>query len=232
MPNNIIMADQKGGDELLIKRITNTLESYTIPDSVTELAPLAFCCSSALKSVVFPANITLSKTISGNDGRTFYQSGISIAHLHSVTVNGDGHFRECSSLETFVAENITLGNRYFYFLYSCPNLARIDLNISKIDSDMFKNDGKLSTIILRKADSLPTCAATSFDNTPFKNGGTGGTIYIPKALYDHLGDGTSLDYKAASGWSTLDGYGTITWTQIEGSIYETQYADGTPIPSA
>lgn len=49
---------------------------------------------------------------------------------------------------------------------------------------------------------------------------TGGTIYIPKVLYDHLGDGTSLDYKAATNWSTVDGYGAITWAKIEGSAYE------------
>ena len=64
---------------------------------------------------------------------------------------------------------------------------------------------------------------------PFASGGSGGTIYIHKALYDHLGDGTELDYKAATNWSTVDGYGTVTWAQIEGSYYETHYADGTPV---
>ena len=47
-----------------------------------------------------------------------------------------------------------------------------------------------------------------------------GTIYIQKVLYDRLGDGASLDYKAATNWSTVDGYGTITWAKIESSAYE------------
>ena len=68
-----------------------------------------------------------------------------------------------------------------------------------------------------------------FDGTRFKSGGAGGDIYIPKSLYDHLGDGTADDYKAATNWSTYDGYGTITWHAIEGSQYENYYADGTPI---
>jgi hypothetical protein len=71
--------------------------------------------------------------------------------------------------------------------------------------------------------------ANAFSNSHFKSGGTGGTIYIPKVLYDHLGDNSSLDYKKATNWTTVNGYGTITWEKIEGSIYETQYADGTPI---
>lgn len=87
----------------------------------------------------------------------------------------------------------------------------------------------LQVLILRKADGLVLGAPSSFNTTPMKQGGAGVTVYIPKALYDHLGDGTALDYKAATNWSTYDAYGTITWAQIEGSIYETQYADGTPV---
>ena len=67
------------------------------------------------------------------------------------------------------------------------------------------------------------------EGTPFASGGAGGTIYIPKSLYDHLGDGTSSDYKAATNWSTYDGYGTITWKKIEDSYYETHYVDDTSI---
>lgn len=61
----------------------------------------------------------------------------------------------------------------------------------------------------------------AFANTPFKSGGAGGEIYVPSALID--------TYKASANWSTLDGYGTVTWKAIEGSIYENAYADGTPI---
>ena len=80
-------------------------------------------------------------------------------------------------------------------------------------------DSSLTTLIIRST-SIPTVTNTSLQNTPFYSNGTGGTIYIPKSLYDHLGDNSALDYKHATNWSTYDGYGHITWAKIEGSIYE------------
>lgn len=103
-------------------------------------------------------------------------------------------------------------------------------NLKAFNNYCFNGNTALNTLILRKSDTITALNnVTAFQNTPFASGGTGGTIYIPKVLYDHLGDGTSLDYKAASNWSTIDGYGTITWAQIEGSQYENYYADGTQI---
>lgn len=94
----------------------------------------------------------------------------------------------------------------------------------------FSSSTILNTVILRGSTNVvPMVNITAFNDTPFASGKAGGTIYIPKALYDHLGDGTSLDYKAATNWSTVDGYGTITWAKIEGSQYENYYAGGTPI---
>lgn len=109
-----------------------------------------------------------------------------------------------------------------YFCYQSYELQVIDLGlVSSIINTSFIQCSALETIILRKSDGLTTLGnVNNFNNTKFANGGAGGTIYIPKTLYDHLGDGTSLDYKAASNWSTIDGYGTITWAKIEGSIYE------------
>lgn len=102
-------------------------------------------------------------------------------------------------------------------------------NVGYIHNKAFRSCTKLATIVLRKSSIVSLEIGALNNSTPFARGGTGGTIYIPKALYDHLGDGSSLDYKSATNWSTLDGYGTVTWAAIEGSIYETQYVDGTPI---
>ena len=118
----------------------------------------------------------------------------------------------------------------------CTRLQTVDMTgLSSsglfISGMCFANDPALTTLILRHSAIISLQNIDAFISTPFASGGTGGTIYIPKSLYDHLGDGTSSDYKAASIWSTMDGYGTITWAKIEGSIYETQYADGTPIPT-
>ena len=124
-------------------------------------------------------------------------------------VNGSGNFSNNSHLTAFDAG---------------PDLS------SFANQNVFQNCSALNLLILRRSSSVCSLAnVNSFSGTPFASGGSGGTIYIPKSLYDHLGDGTSLDYKAATNWSTINGYGTITWAKIEGSIYETQYADGTPI---
>lgn len=114
------------------------------------------------------------------------------------------------------------------------NMTCIDFALpANLPTYAFYNDGNLKTIILRKTSGIVTMGGTSaMTDTPFKNGGSGGTIYIPKVLYDHLGDSTSLDYKAASNWSTIDSYGTITWAQIEGSQFENYYADGVPITTS
>jgi len=39
-----------------------------------------------------------------------------------------------------------------------------------------------------------------------------------------------LDYKSATNWSVVDGWGTITWSNIYGSPYESKYVDGTDFP--
>ena len=109
-----------------------------------------------------------------------------------------------------------------YFAYQTMELQCVDMGlVGSIINQSFNQCSALKTIILRKSDALVTINnVNNFASTPFANGGTGGTIYIPKALYDHLGDNSSLDYQHATNWSTVYGYGTITWAKIEGSIYE------------
>ena len=50
--------------------------------------------------------------------------------------------------------------------------------------------------------------------------GSGGTLYVPQALIS--------TYQSATNWSTILGYANNQILPIEGSIYENQYADGTP----
>ena len=144
-------------------------------------------------------------------------------------VSGRYAFKGCSGLTTAVINYLSA----YQAFSSCPALTAVDIQSSSGKFDNAFSDGNgcplLATLILR-GNSIVTLTNTSaFNKTAFQSGGSGGTIYIAKALYDHLGDGGSLDYKAASNWSTVNGYGTITWAQIEGSQYENYYADGTPI---
>lgn len=107
----------------------------------------------------------------------------------------------------------------------CSKITTIDLGIvGWIPNNTFVNCTLLDKLILRKSNGVSPLAGTAVitTGTPFKNGGSGGTIYIPEVMYNHLGDGTSMDYKSASNWSTVDGYGTITWAKLEGSPYESE----------
>lgn len=141
----------------------------------------------------------------------------------------DNFFMNCSGLTSVVMPNFT--NKYGNNVFNgCTNLEIVDYGGGRIGNNEFLNCGKLKTIILRSTTYFTRLNVKgAFTGTPFANGGTGGTIYIPKQYYDQLGTGSSEDFKAAANWSAVDGYGTITWAQIEGSIYETEYADGTPI---
>lgn len=159
--------------------------------------------------------------------------GKNITSVHIVNVDprdiGQQAFAKCTGLTTFVAQKVR--DWASSVVQGCSALTTIDAEIlNSLIIYGFQQCANLSIVIMRRSDAVTTLKGVQcFYGTPFASGGAGGTIYIPKALYDHLGDGSALDYKAATNWSTIDGYGTITWAQIEGSIYETQYADGTPI---
>lgn len=149
--------------------------------------------------------------------------------------NGNNYiFSGCTSLVTVVLPAVSgTGNLPLAFSGDTA-LKAVDLgdNSGGITNKSFSDCTSFDTLILRSSSSVWALGNTNvFTNTKFASGGSGGTIYIPKSMHDHLGDGTSLDYKAATNWSTINGYGTITWAKIEGSQYENYYADGTAISS-
>lgn len=203
MPNNIIMADAKGGDpyETARKIIDGTIEEY-VDDKLTKIRSYAFSQCTSLHTLI-AHNVT---DISQNAFNGTTQ--LNTLAFPSLMARESGIFQRALGLIA-----LDLGST-FNFLYGSAT----------------GNCVALKTLILRSTSVVVLGAnGSTFVGTPFASGGSGGTIYIPKSLYDHLGDGTELDYKADSVWATYFGYGTITFAQIEGSIYETQYADGTPI---
>ena len=137
-----------------------------------------------------------------------------------LNINTDNTFRNCSACTRIIMprfNNSPGGN----MAMSCTALTLADMGSTRyISPQCFLGCTNFTTLIIRST-SIPNLQnVNAFNNTPFKSGGTGGTIYIPTSLYDHLGDNSSSDYKHASNWSTVDGYGTITWAKLEGSAYE------------
>lgn len=192
-----------GGTDYLLAKITNLQTDYT-----------ANCGGSGITSRAFDGWSNLQNVKLFNMG-----------NFNTYVFNG------CTGVKTLTVQSNS--TNVFQYLGIFPvNMLTADFDLvsgTSTGGSFVSGCTKLATIILRSPYILTLSNTSAFNNTPFKSGGSGGTIYIPKSLYDHLGDGTALDYKAATNWSTVDGYGTITWAKIEGSIYENAYADGTPI---
>lgn len=158
-----------------------------------------------------------------------YMTNITSIHLDAATTIQGADAFSYTSAQVIVLPALT--NNTSYGMRDAREMTTFDVGPSwkTMSIYWFNACNKLDTIILRSSTPVAMQSTNALDITKFKNGGAGGHIYIPKSLYDHLGDGTANDYKALSNWSTYNRYGTITWHAIEGSIYETQYADGTPI---
>lgn len=132
-------------------------------------------------------------------------------------------FQEATGLQYFIG----IGTTYFYdqVFKGCSNLEAVDIGTAynwKFETENFGQCSKLSVLVIRKNSVVElTGGVNVFISTPFASSGTGGTLYVPQALI--------TDYQAATNWSTIIGYANNQILPIEGSIYETQYADGTSI---
>lgn len=207
-------------------------------DTVT-VAEYAFTHRTAMTSVT-GANVTDVKT------EGFSYNSITSAFFPQVTTLGQYAFRACPNLKTVHLPRANMNSLVFLdasaieFLYlpsavsigsgvfqRCTSLETVILPaIRSLNAgNIFVGDTNLKTVVLGY-DSVVDCNASMFGQTPFASGGSGGDIYIPKALYDHLGDGSNLDYLHNTKWNTFNGYGTITWHPIEGSVYETYMPSG------
>lgn len=95
--------------------------------------------------------------------------------------------------------------------------------LTGIGNNAWLNSSKFNTLIIRKTTVQSIANTGMFNGTCFASDGTGGTLYVPQALIS--------SYQSATNWSTLLGYANNQIKKIEGTIYETQYADGTLIGS-
>lgn len=219
---NSLDVNVSGGGEDLNKLLDGTLTTITNSD-VTSLRRNIFYYS-PLQSASFPNVETIGAAAFAGCG------SLQTLNIPKAKTVSAGNVFEGCAVEKMVLPAITSGTGSYGFRNN-THMTHLDMGVgfARFDSQACAGNTNLTTIILRGSGIVGLSNLVAFNNTPFANGGTGGTIYIPKALYDHLGDNSVLDYKKATNWTTVDGYGTITWAKIEGSYYETHYADGTPI---
>ena len=137
-----------------------------------------------------------------------------------TTIGGSAFYNDGTECEEtiFVFPKLTsIGSDAFRQIRAKTIGAIVDFGegLSSLPTRCFYNSGKaIQTLILRKSDDI--CVASSSNAIDSINS-TETTVYVPSALISQ--------YEQATNWSAK---GNI-FQAIEGSIYETQYADGTPI---
>lgn len=203
--------------------------------TLLDAASYAYChtfygCTS-LQEVVLPNVQSLSDKNSVFRGCTSLRK-VDLSGVKTLT--GTSVFQECSALEGIVFPSAlsaegnagtTLGNNMFN---GCTSLAYFDsAMVYNIQAATFTNCASLNVVVIRYspntgAGNISALANIStFNGTPFASGGTGGTLYVPSAKI--------ASYQAATNWSIILGYENNQIKAIEGSYYETHYADGTAI---
>jgi hypothetical protein len=149
---------------------------------------------------------------------------INLPNLTSAVVGGD-NFANCSKLSGIVLPKISKfstdggdfnGNANFVYA-DFGGVANI------IPKNTFINSSKFGLFVLRSHTLIPLANINAFSNTLFASGKSGGTLYVPSSLI--------YAYQSETNWSTILGYATNSIQAIEGSQYETHYADGTVIPT-
>lgn len=148
-----------------------------------------------------------------------------VANFSSLTYMGEHAFQSVSGVKTMVFPKLeTTGN---YPVSDTTDTETVDIGATYTSASFagsgwfFSGNTKMSTLILRRSSVLGMPNINCFYNTPFASGGSGGTLYVPQSLIS--------SYQTATNWSTILGYSNNSIQAIEGSVYETAYADGTPI---
>lgn len=207
-----VVVEVPAGDpnENLEKANNNTLTS--ISSNMTQVKQYLFAGCTNLTQINFPALTTINTY-------AFYKCGFSSFVTENYVNLWSNCFRECANLETVVLK----GGCYridISVFERCTALQAVDcasFDRFGINGGAFYYTGAIEALILRQTDSVVNLSAAIPASSALT---TTGYIYVPAALVD--------TYKAATNWSVV----ASRITSIEGSYYETHYANGTPIPAA
>lgn len=215
--NAEITVNVQGGGDTLGEWAADTLINYE-NTTLTSLRSYAFAESGSQIQTISLPNVT---TIGANAFR-----GCKARHINTPSAqSGNGTcWYACPNVETIVLPAWVGGWIVDQMWSNCTKLEAIDFgsNTTEIGRGfLFQSSSVLTVVIIRSNSVIQLRSISSFNGTPFASDGSGGTLYVPQALI--------ASYQAATNWSTILGYTNNQILPIEGSIYETQYADGTPI---
>lgn len=194
----------------------STLMTSISSNTATRIDNAAFYNCTRLQSASFP-NVT---SFGGN--QNFHGCSL-LSSIYFPKLSADipnYAFRNCSALVNVALQKAVSFNTGVF--QGCTALQSFDVggNGGYFGTNTF-NSTALNTLVIRSTSVKTLGNTNAFASTPFASGGTGGTLYVPSALVS--------SYQSASNWSTILGYANNSIQAIEGSYYETHYADGTVI---
>lgn len=221
--------------------------SYISFPNATTIGSSAFMDCGSLTQAIFPE---CTQMYNSAFFRCTHLSMVSFPKALCTVTTGNATFQQCSVLTSVyfpLAQNTQLGLGFtsctslssvaFPRVAQCPkftgctNLSIADVYLNNaantagtgqqtIQNTAFQNCTKLSTVIIRYPLKYANMqSTTAFAGTPYVSTGTGGVVYVPRRLISQ--------YQTATNWATYYGYGTMTFSAIEGSQYENTYGDGT-----
>lgn len=227
------------GSDTLSETLLGTITS--VDTTASRTMPYLFYNCTALKTVNYPnAEAIKDHMFAGCSALESLSAGAAT----SIEARG---FEGCSKMGTLYLPNVTAINGGYSFNNSgyssgwivvlpaltsisgdsfrhCKiNAVDIGAGVSTIPNRCFYATGandSYDIIILRRTSGV---VALNNANSLYLYAGTHADVYVPSAL--------KSTYETALNWSTLVGDGSVTFHAIEGSIYETKYADGTTIPT-
>lgn len=190
-----------------------------IGDSVTAVGANAFQKCTSLESVSL-ANCALNNT---SCNYVFGEcSALNNIFLPKWKRGGQYCFQKAGKSTGAIVLPAATGIQAYYFSNAYVGAIDIGPNVSSLGNRSLEKMPNITALILRRTASAVTIPSIqSVEGSRFANGKAGATLYVPSDLIS--------SYQAATNWSTILGYANNQILPIEGSIYETQYADGTPI---
>lgn len=223
MEDDLTLVDVSGGGDTSLNALFQNEFDVNFVSSATSMKVMAFRANTRLKSLSMPNATELGEQVLYGANKL---ESIYFPLVNTVASNCLGY---CSKLINPIA---------FPKLASIGGNGLGNLSVTGIDlggeggtlyASAFVGSTSLAMLVLRSATLKTLANINAFNNTPFKNGGTGGTLYVPNSLIS--------SYQGASNWSTILGYSTNQIKSIESTHTDPNapidltlyYADGTPI---
>ena len=187
--------------------------------SVISIGDNAFYGSSIteVRKTDFPSLTSLDGSVFANSKQL---QKVCIPVLSAI---GSYVFDGCENLDVVVVPKAHTTGRYL--CRNCYKLKAFDMRgdhtaTTRINDHTFLNDSLFDTFIYG-GNRLPLLDLSAFDGTPFASNGTGGKLYVRQDMVE--------TFQNATNWSTLIAYPNNQILPIEGSYYETHYADGSEV---